>query len=365
MTIDVQSLLQPVSPDEPCGPNLEYDAEFIVMESAAQGKPEQQYGETKIEAEPPDWKQVRKIGLELMTRTKDLRVACLVARAMLEVEGIDEFCQTLQIIRDYIENHWNDIHPLLDPDDENDPTWRVNTLSSLNDFNATIEALHKAPLVDAGMVGRFSMTDIEIANGDSPAPADSEPPMLANVEAAFEQVDAETLVQRTAALREGSTHIAEIESLVTDHVGAAQATSFDTLTKSMHRIRELLEAQLLRLGIVAEPPSQPEVEPIAQPQQTAAPQPVVATPNPATATITTRDDVIRALDRICEYYERFEPSSPVPLFLRRARRLASMNFLDIVRELTPESLSKAKTIGGVGHDTVEDQNDYQAEEAEE
>jgi type VI secretion system protein ImpA len=30
-------------------------------------------------------------------------------------------------------------------------------------------------------------------------------------------------------------------------------------------------------------------------------------------TITSREDVVRLLDRMCEYYERNEPSSPVPL----------------------------------------------------
>jgi type VI secretion system protein ImpA len=57
--------------------------------------------------------------------------------------------------------------------------------------------------------------------------------------------------------------------------------------------------------------------------------------------------VIRALDKICDYYKRYEPSSPVPLFLNRAKRLASKSFLEILRDLTPDALNQALAIGGI------------------
>jgi type VI secretion system protein ImpA len=62
--------------------------------------------------------------------------------------------------------------------------------------------------------------------------------------------------------------------------------------------------------------------------------------------IRSRDDVIRVLDRICEYYERHEPSSPLPMLLRRAKRLATMSFLDILRELAPDGVAQAEALGG-------------------
>ena len=53
-----QEWLQAVSADAPCGPNLEYDQEFLALEQAARGKEEQQYGDTVIPAEEPDWVDV-------------------------------------------------------------------------------------------------------------------------------------------------------------------------------------------------------------------------------------------------------------------------------------------------------------------
>jgi type VI secretion system protein ImpA len=59
-----------------------------------------------------------------------------------------------------------------------------------------------------------------------------------------------------------------------------------------------------------------------------------------------REEVIRALDAICAYYARVEPSSPVPLLLERCKRLVKMSFLDIVKDMLPDGLSNIETIAG-------------------
>jgi type VI secretion system protein ImpA len=67
--------------------------------------------------------------------------------------------------------------------------------------------------------------------------------------------------------------------------------------------------------------------------------------------ISTRDDVIRLLDRLCEYYGKFEPSSPIPLLLQRAKRLVAKDFMEIVRDMTPSGVAEAELLGGVAKKT--------------
>ena len=55
---------------------------------------------------------------------------------------------------------------------------------------------------------------------------------------------------------------------------------------------------------------------------------------------------MRALDEIIRYFERAEPSSPVPLLLRRAQRLVDKNFLDILRDLAPDGVQQAELFRG-------------------
>jgi type VI secretion system protein ImpA len=52
------------------------------------------------------------------------------------------------------------------------------------------------------------------------------------------------------------------------------------------------------------------------------------------------------LERVCEYLERHEPASPAPLLIRRAQRLMTKSFLDIVKDLLPDSVSKVETLAG-------------------
>jgi type VI secretion system protein ImpA len=59
-----------------------------------------------------------------------------------------------------------------------------------------------------------------------------------------------------------------------------------------------------------------------------------------TGAVRSREDVVMLLDKICGYYERNEPSSPLPLLLQRCRRLAALSFVDIVKDLAPAALQQ-------------------------
>jgi type VI secretion system protein ImpA len=63
----------------------------------------------------------------------------------------------------------------------------------------------------------------------------------------------------------------------------------------------------------------------------------------------TRRDALRMLDSVCEFLERSEPSNPAPLLIRRAQRLIGSGFLDIMRDMAPESLGHIEIITGQGH----------------
>src|SRR5439155_26993567 len=65
-----------------------------------------------------------------------------------------------------------------------------------------------------------------------------------------------------------------------------------------------------------------------------------------TGEIRSRDDALRMLELVCSYLELHEPSNPAPLFIRRAQRLIKKSFLEIVRDLMPDSLSQLEKLAG-------------------
>src|SRR4029077_4826614 len=63
--------------------------------------------------------------------------------------------------------------------------------------------------------------------------------------------------------------------------------------------------------------------------------------------IRSRQDAIRALDAAAEFFRRNEPSSPIPLFLERAKRLVSKSFLEVLADVAPEAVPRARAAGGL------------------
>ncbi len=338
-TIDVEQLLQEISPDAPCGDNLEYDADFIGLEQIARGKPEQQFGETIVPAEEPDWAAVRRKALELCTRTRDLRVIDYVARASVRTHGYAGLNDALGLLRGSIERYWESVHPMLDPDDNNDPTARVNIIGSLCDAQTMLNGIRQAPLVQSRALGRFGLRDVTIASGEIPPPAGMEaPPTMATIDAAFLDGALEELQATAEAARQAVEHVKAIESTLTDRVGTANAVSLDSLRGVLKEAGKVLDGKLAMRGTGAPAAAVPAAN---GHDANGATSPVAVS-----GQLKSRADVIKMLDMLCEYYAREEPSSPVPLLLQRAKKLVPMTFMEIVQDLIPDAVATAEMYRG-------------------
>lgn len=350
--IDAETLLQEISEELPCGEDLEYDADFGEMERASRGKPEQSMGDTVVPAEPADWKDVQNRAVELLRRTKDLRVLIYLTRAQLTTEGLVGLDDSLKLISETLERYWDAVHPQLDPDDDNDPTLRVNTIMSLCDPESVLRGVRETPLAVSRTFGQFSYRDIAVANGElaPPADADGELPDSATINAAFTESDLELLKANAEAAGDALERVDSIESFVTEKVGAQNAPNLSELRTTLKAIQKILAEHLSERGVgngtapeVGDESTESEAAEAAEKSGTA--------PGAAVSgRINSRDDVIRVLDKVCEYYARNEPSSPVPMLLRRAQRLVPKDFMEILRDLVPDGVSQAETIGGVERD---------------
>lgn len=363
--LDLDLLLQEHSPEHPSGPDLEYDPAFVAMEQAAQAKPEQQYGSTVIPGEPPDWREAESKALDVLGRSHDLRAAVFLANAVLVEHGLEPFSTVLALLRGYVEKFWETVNPPLDPDDDNDPTMRVNALMGLCDASTTIYYLSHTPLAQVPAIGQFSLFDWKVASGELewPANADSPAPDTAIINGAFRECNFDTLASRLNAARSGLENATRIEELVTDYVGAANACNFDALVRELKGIVKLLEDQHGKREESA--PAAPEAEPVATAGEApaeglgAAPAAAKSFVSVADMTITTRRDAIQALEKVCQYFESYEPSSPLPLLLRRARRLSNKSFLEIIRDISPDGIHQVEALGGLD-DTLNDSSDSYA-----
>ena len=63
--------------------------------------------------------------------------------------------------------------------------------------------------------------------------------------------------------------------------------------------------------------------------------------------INSRDDVVKCLDLVVAFYDRTEPSSPIPHLARRVRRMVHMDFVELMEDLAPSGLKEFRQLAGV------------------
>ena len=337
--VDIDSLVQELS-DSPCGPSLDYDPAFLELDQAALGKPEVQYGNTITPAVPPEWKVVKKLALELLARSRDLRVALPLTRALLALHGTPGFADGIRLVERMLDERWDSVHPQLDPDDDNDPMLRINSLATLADAAGIIRELKETPFLQLPGLGPLSIRLLDIANGELALPPGQPLITVASITAAAADADPQRLQEALDAAGRAYVSAANIEVLLVRHVGSAQALNLDLLTRNLKRMRDFLAS------LAPAPADAPLPEADVQDHGAA---PVGAGPLKApamTGEINSRTDVVKMLDKMLSYYEKHEPSSPVPMLLQRAKRLAPKNFFDIMKDLAPDSVTQLSVIRG-------------------
>ena len=350
--LDAGSLLGVVSEDSPAGPNLEFDPDFGALERAAQGKPEQQYGGTIIPAEDPDWKEVAKQADALLERTRDLRVLGQLAVARLHLSGLPAFAEVVAMTQQLLEARWDEIHPQLDPEEDNDPTLRGNAMLTLAHPGAVLRFIRSMPLASSPRVGQISWRDAAIATGVIEAPDPDQKPSETTVRAAFMDSDPARLETLRAAAVSLTESAAAICATFDTHAGYGTSPDFEEFIKllkdvarTIERYRPAAEAAP-EADEAAEAPAQAEAgaaDAVAAPVARRAAGPVTAA---SLTEVTTRADAMRLLDLCISYYQRYEPTSPLPMLIERARGLADKSFLDVVRELAPDGLMQARNVVG-------------------
>lgn len=348
MSNDLEPMMVAVSPDAPSGIDLEYDPDFSRMEKASQGVPDQEFGSTKIEGVPADWDEVHDAAMSILRRSRDLRAATYLAEAQLNREGIIGFRNALELIAVYIDKLWETVFPQLDTDDDNDPTIRINALAGLCKIGGVINQLRITPILLSRSVGKFSWTDCAIAKGELPQPAGMDsPPTQKQIDAAVMACDPKEFSAMVQAVTDSLKFVTAIENGFSDRLGPAIGPNLELLTKELKAISRFQTAWVAMrketddtdsatsqasTGLVVASAAQAQVSNAA-----VAKGPFV---------ITRREDVIEGLDKIIQWLEKNEPSSPLPMLLRRAKRLSTMSFLDILRDISPDGLSQAVIIGG-------------------
>ncbi|MDR2154678.1 MAG: type VI secretion system protein TssA [Burkholderiaceae bacterium] len=339
---EIELLKVPVDGQKPCGEDLEYDEEFLALHQATQRKREQQFGNTVIPAEAPDWSKAERLAKQLCQRTRDLRVLAQLTLARTELRGLPGYVEGLRLINALLDTFWNDLHPHIVSDDgDEDPMPRMNALAVLGESEGLGRAVRDARLLDDGGIC-LTLRQVETLMDSSGSAQIDFPGGVSRLREMVHAADAKASPP-LQALREALLLLGSIREKAAHELGQSWAPDFSRLERSLRSVAQLLPDK---------PATAPDPATDMAPASDAHDKPAdnsSASPRRFALqdiTVTSRADAQALLEKVCQYLESSEPSHPGPMLIRRAQKLLDLNFFQIIEDLLPEGVQKIEGLAG-------------------
>lgn len=340
----------PVSADEPSGKNIEYDSRFLELQNAAEGKAEQQYGEIIFDAQGPEWGKVEKLCHQLLAESKDLRLFSYYGLVLTAKYGLMGFAAACEALKINLELFWDTLYPpLTDEDGEYDPFYRLNALSLFTFAHGIAKELASAKLLINGLTQqsvtvREAVAVLQDQNTQN-YPGGKER-LILDI-----RVCADGEKPELQAVSQSIQHLQAVNHIIAKHLGSNEQLDFSPLLKELTLIQQAMayENKIEPADKVNNDSTIVEKE--NKSVLLTAHTPVFADTSPNAdawrqLNIKNRSDVDLVLEKICVYFENFEPSHPAPLFIRRVQKFMNMNFYDIMMDISPNSISNLEMLIG-------------------
>ncbi len=327
MDSEIEKLLEAIAEESPCGVDLE-DTPLLATFDAYRV-----FGQMVPLSDEINWREVRSKALEALAQSKDLRLLAHLGAAQLRTSGLVGFCDVVTVA-----GRWfNDFPELLYPRVDEDAILRKNALNAFADRMAIIDALRRQPLVSNPQLGAFSLRHFDLAAGRlAPTEADGAPPGEAQLQGVLASAAVEQISPLEASLGSAIDALRQTDDSMRTANGYEAGPDFPPLLDSLKQMRKILADELAVRAANAAPMG---AEAGGESSGAGA---VIGV-----GSIKTRDDAIRALDAVIAFFRKNEPSSPVPIFVERAKRLVAKDFLEVLKDIAPDGLDQAKQVGGI------------------
>lgn len=338
---DARALLEPIAGEQPCGQDLDasgvlstFDALRLFGQARSPEAPPDPDDEDKESAKtkpPIEWDRIRSDAIDGIGKSKDLRLLAYAATAGLRTDGLPAFSQALTTASQWLETFWPHVYPLLDED----AIARRNALNCFADPMAVVDRIWRMALASSKQHGRYSLRDVEISLGQAaPGPLEAKPDEAA-IRAAFAEMPLDDLKEADRSVADGIQALNAMDARMRSEGGPDVAPDFGPLTTQFAKLAKLFREQLALRGEGAGA------------NGGAAGAGADGAQAAFGGAIASRQDAIRALDAVADYFRRNEPSSPIPLFVDRAKRLVAKDFLEVLADVAPDAVPVARSAGGL------------------
>jgi type VI secretion system protein ImpA len=325
MTLDLDSLLAPVSDADPAGPDLAYDPQRQEIDQVFDASVSIDASGAEDAKRMVDWRAIIAAIVAQSARTKDVWLPVYLCRAGVLAGALETTAVGAQYLAGLLETFWDQAHPGLEEYGFQSRKGACDTLATQREF---IGPLRRLVLLSHPRFGAFTCEDLETFRRSGEANERYGP-----FRAALAETDPDLLTQVVAWLDALHDGLRRADEALMRHGEIGASTNFKATYEALSAIR----AAALTLG------GSPAVE--EAPVEAIDGELVAGTaPQGPAGRVESRDEVVRLLDRVIDYYRRCEPNSPVPLLLERARAWAPLDFLAVLEDIAPNAVPDANHI---------------------
>ncbi|SEJ77364.1 ImpA family type VI secretion system protein [Achromobacter sp. NFACC18-2] len=327
-------LLQPLEGPLPCGPDLEYDPDFVVLHANVAPRGDAQYGDFVDAAPAINWADAERDCRALLARSKDLRLLIVLARCRVRQAGAAGLRAALALIDAMLRRYPGALNPVPLLDGEPDPLIVSNVLAALADPDGLAADVRDIGLPKS-MGTPLRVRDIERALARTRAKDALSP------EAATRLVS--DLHDRrdpvVTALSRAFAALGRIQDWAAQHLDGARP-DLGVLVQLLQPFHAPTAAPPVQTGLAAAPaPSEPSAPGAAPPGAALPLDPAAPAPALPGAAVT-RWDMLETLRSARQWFEFHEPSSPVSVLLKQAERMVGRRYAELHRMVPAELLEQ-------------------------
>jgi type VI secretion system protein ImpA len=335
--------MTPIDASAPCGPDLEYDPEFVVLSARMAAKTDAQYGDFVGSPEPVNWTEVERDCRRLMIRSKDMRLAVLFARSRARLAASTGLAEGLGLLVEWLTAFPDTVHPQPGVDDDHEAALeiRMNVLQTLADTEGLLSDMREIALTRS-TAARLQVRDVERAFAH-PRPSDALPP-----ESVTRQLEDLRMQQpeMLAGFDRALASLGSIDEWCKAHLGVYQP-DLTALTRLLRRVvgegaRGVATLTVSEIDDV--PPVDPDATAMSNDDVPArycdvVQQTTTETGRPRVGvTVTGRDGAVEQIREARNWFEQHEPSSPISVLLRRAELLVGKRYAEVANAIPVELL---------------------------
>jgi len=318
--LNIEALLAPIAPDDPCGEDLGFSPEVDeIARARLADDPSLEQGAWVTALKEADWKFVgKRCALLVEARSKDLQLAVWLAEASARTDGLRGLADGLRLVAALCERYWDGLHPRADEDGFE------RRIGSLAWIAARISPLAKGvPVLESGA----TLMQWEAAHGrDGEAAAQLETART-RTSAKFSEALAQDAEACIAALD-------ELERVVDQRLGA-DGPSFSVARAVLADVKDF--ATPAAAAAVA-PRQGQELAPASGTAIVRPAAPLLLAEGP----LQHRDQALAQLRQVAEFFRRTEPHSPVAYLAEKAARWGEQPLHAWLRSVIKDDASLAR-----------------------